>query len=206
MVSENATITKKAILEVELSILPEGAAEATVVSLTEGQVLSELVYINNGVADTISGRIKAFMYSYVKPAKAADCIHLAESTFADAVTVTSMVVDCSKTHESDVRNISLATIRSVTIGTDESVDEPAPAAELSVTNVVMDTANSLVTFNSNQEVVEVQWNDVTVVPNLVEDTTYQYQLVGVTVEATNHLTVNGQAIVNPADGSVDFTV
>ncbi len=82
--------------------------EADAGTFTNNVFVKKLIYGNYNS----STKIKV---DYVRPTTTATCIHDTTSTFATAVTPTTMIVDCSTEFDSDVREIPFTSITSLIV-------------------------------------------------------------------------------------------
>lgn len=102
------TITPKLVSEL---VFTEGPKTVTI---KEGDLLTELKYMSGGSEITTSGVVNVINFNYVRPTTQPACIHDTTSTFATAVTPTSLIVDCSTEYDSDVREVPISAITAVT--------------------------------------------------------------------------------------------
>ena len=103
-------VTPKLIVEVNIT-----GSDSPATTMKEGQTLTELKYMVDGSEVTTTGKITVINFNYVRPTTTATCIHDTTSTFATAVTPTTMIVDCSTEFDSDVREVPFTSITSLIV-------------------------------------------------------------------------------------------
>lgn len=103
-------ITPKLIVEVDIT-----GSDSPKATIKEGDTLTELKYMVDGSEVTTTGKVAVINFNYVRPTTTPACIHDTTSTFATAVTPTTMIVDCSTEFDSDLRVIPFASITAVTV-------------------------------------------------------------------------------------------
>ena len=103
-------VTPKLIVEVNIT-----GSDSPATTIKEGDTLTELKYMVDGSEVTTTGKITVIKVDYVRPTTTATCIHDTTSTFATAVTPTTMIVDCSTEFDSDVREIPFTSITSLIV-------------------------------------------------------------------------------------------
>lgn len=103
-------VTPKLIVEVNIT-----GSDSPSTTIKEGDTLTELKYMVDGSEVTTTGKITVINFNYVRPTTTVTCIHDTTSTFATAVTPTTMIVDCSTEFDSDVREIPFTSITSLTV-------------------------------------------------------------------------------------------
>ena len=90
-------------------------SDSPATTIKEGDTLTELKYMVDGSEVTTTGKITVINFNYVRPTTTATRIHDTTSTFATAVTPTTMIVDCSTEFASDVREIPFTSITSLIV-------------------------------------------------------------------------------------------
>ena len=115
------TITPKLVLEL---VFTEGPKTVTI---KEGDLLTELKYMSGGSEVTTAGVVNVINFNYVRPTTNPICIHDTTSTFATAVTPTSLIVDCSTEYDSDVRAVLISAITPVTVQENAEQEEDVGA-------------------------------------------------------------------------------
>lgn len=103
-------ITPKLIVEVDIT-----GSDSPKATIKEGDTLTELKYMVDGSEVTTTGKVAVINFNYVRPTTTATCIHDTTSTFATAVTPTTMIVDCSTEFASDVREVPFTSITSLIV-------------------------------------------------------------------------------------------
>lgn len=201
MPATNVTVISS--MEVQLTVNDESGATKSM-TLKEGQKVENLVYTTNGGDVTVTGVVKVIRFNYVNPNVENTCIHDAEPIFPKAVTPTSIVVDCSTEHESDIRVIVIRSIKDMDGSTTTEPEEPEPEAPV-ISNISIVNGN-MVYFESDVEVTSATWNGETVTVALVSapqntetevatmarsTTNYTYRFTAPSVQETNTLVVNG---------------
>lgn len=201
MPATNVTVISS--MEVQLTVNDESGATKSM-TLKEGQKVENLVYTTNGGDVTVTGVVKVIRFNYVNPNVENTCIHDAEPIFPKAVTPTSIVVDCSTEHESDIRVIVIRSIKDMDGSTTTEPEEPEPEAPV-ISNISIVNGN-MVYFESDVEVTGATWNGETVTVALVSapqntetevatmalsTTNYTYRFTAPSVQETNTLVVNG---------------
>ena len=103
-------VTPKLIVEVNIT-----GSDSPATTIKEGDTLTELKYMVDGSEVTTTGKITVINFNYVRPTTTATCVLDTTSTFATAVTPTTMIVDCSTEFDSDVREIPFTSITSLIV-------------------------------------------------------------------------------------------
>ena len=103
-------VTPKLIVEVNIT-----GSDSPATTIKEGDTLTELKYMVDGSEVTTTGKITVINFNYVRPTTTATCIHDTTSTFATAITPTTMIVDCSTEFASDVREVPFTSITSLIV-------------------------------------------------------------------------------------------
>ena len=103
-------VTPKLIVEVNIT-----GSDSPATTIKEGDTLTELKYMVDGSEVTTTGKITVINFNYVRLTTTATCIHDTTSTFATAVTTTTMNVDCSTEFDSDVREMPFTSITSLIV-------------------------------------------------------------------------------------------
>ena len=103
-------VTPKLIVEVNIT-----GSDSPATTIKEGDTLTELKYMVDASEVTATGKITVINFNYVRPTTTATCIHDTTSTFATAVTPTTMIVDCSTEFDSDVREVPFTSITSLIV-------------------------------------------------------------------------------------------
>lgn len=103
-------VTPKLIVEVNIT-----GSDSPATTIKEGDTLTELKYMVDGSEVTTTGKITVINFNYVRPTTTATCIHDTTSTFATAVTPTTMIVDCSTEFASDMREVLFTSITSLIV-------------------------------------------------------------------------------------------
>lgn len=200
MVQETMSTVARSVLEVVLTVTNNTNGTKQTYTIREGQTLKDLVYVNGGVEETISGIVKVIGFNYIPPLSKADCVHVEESNFSKCVLPTTITIDCSTLYDSDIRVIKISAIRSFTI---DDPSEPEPQPEMEIANVAINGLT--VTFDSNIEVATVNWNGEDVIPELVpaRATTFHYKFIAPTMLATNVMKINGAVVGGESgDGNI----
>lgn len=201
MVQETMSTVARSVLEVVLTVTNNTNGTKQTYTIREGQTLKDLVYVNGGVEETISGIVKVIGFNYIPPLGKADCVHVEESNFSKCVLPTTITIDCSTLYDSDIRVIKISAIRSFTV---DDTPTPEPQPEMEITNVAINGLT--VTFDSNVEVTTVNWNGEDVVPELVPTraATLHYKFTAPTMLATNVMRINGTVVGGGSgDGNIE---
>ena len=203
MPATNVTVISS--MEVQLTVNDESGSTKTM-TIKEGQKVENLVYTTGGEDVTVTGVVKVIRFNYVNPNVTNTCIHDAEPVFPKAITPTSIVVDCSTEHNSDIRVIVIRSIKDMTGSTTTEPEEPDPEPEAPVISNISIVNGNMVYFESDVEVTSATWNGETVTVALVSapqttesevatmalsTTNYTYRFTAPSVLETNTLVVNG---------------
>ena len=103
-------VTPKLIVEVNIT-----GSDSPATTIKEGDTLTELKYMVDGSEVTTTGKITVINFNYVRPTTTATCIHDTTSTFATAVTPTTMIVEGSTEFDSAVREAPFTSITSLIV-------------------------------------------------------------------------------------------
>lgn len=153
---EKLALTAKAVsvLEADISLVFEDGSVKTL-KLKEGEKVNNLVYVVNGVKNTITGYVKVINTTETRVTDTAACIHDAKSLFSRKVSIQSILVDASKEYESNIVVIPVSAIKDF---------ETTDLSPMTVTSVALES-NSTVAIVSTVKPVVAIWNGTeTIIP------------------------------------------